>query len=157
MKSGRSGRTVGQDDRVLPTSSPTGRVDGSMSLLIDAMTGSLDPSYAAAAARPKAPRRATRTIVLGLVLLLLGVVTGTGVAQVRARSGATSDARHRLAAEVRRQTGASDRLVRQVGTKIHPGRGVGLGRDFTLFALVDGVVSYGPSKGRLVARVEPAA
>ena len=48
-------------------------------------------------------------------------------------------------------------LVRQVGTKIHPGRGVGLGRDFTLFALVDGVVSYGPSKGRLVARVEPAA
>ena len=48
-------------------------------------------------------------------------------------------------------------LVRQVGTKIHPGRGVGCGRDFTLFALVDGVVSYGPSKGRLVAKVEPAA
>jgi large subunit ribosomal protein L27 len=48
-------------------------------------------------------------------------------------------------------------LVRQVGTRIHPGRNVGLGRDFTLFALIDGVVSYGPSKGRLVARVEPAA
>ena len=48
-------------------------------------------------------------------------------------------------------------LVRQVGTRIHPGRNVGLGRDFTLFALVDGIVSYGPSKGRLVARVEPAA
>jgi large subunit ribosomal protein L27 len=48
-------------------------------------------------------------------------------------------------------------LVRQVGTRIHPGRGVGLGRDFTLFALVDGVVSYGPSKGRLIAKVEPAA
>jgi large subunit ribosomal protein L27 len=48
-------------------------------------------------------------------------------------------------------------LVRQVGTKIHPGRNVGLGRDYTLFALVDGVVSYGPSKGRLVAKVEPAA
>ncbi len=48
-------------------------------------------------------------------------------------------------------------LVRQVGTSIHPGRGVGLGRDFTLFALIDGVVAYGPSKGRLVARVEPAA
>ncbi len=116
MMSGRSGRTVGQDDRVLPTSSPTGRVDGSMSLLLDAMTGSLDPSYAAAATRQGAPRRATRTVVLGLVLLLLGVVTGTAVAQVRARSGATTDARHRLAAEVRRQTGASDRLVRQVGT-----------------------------------------
>jgi large subunit ribosomal protein L27 len=48
-------------------------------------------------------------------------------------------------------------LVRQVGTKIHPGRGVGVGRDWTLFALITGVVSYGPSKGRLVARVEPAA
>ena len=45
-------------------------------------------------------------------------------------------------------------LVRQVGTKVHPGRGVGLGRDFTLFALRDGVVRYGRSRGRVVARVE---
>ncbi len=45
-------------------------------------------------------------------------------------------------------------LVRQVGTSIHPGRGVGLGRDFTLFALRDGVVHYGKSRGRVVARVE---
>jgi large subunit ribosomal protein L27 len=45
-------------------------------------------------------------------------------------------------------------LVRQVGTKVHPGRGVGLGRDFTLFALRDGVVRYGRSRGRIVARVE---
>jgi large subunit ribosomal protein L27 len=45
-------------------------------------------------------------------------------------------------------------LVRQVGTRIHPGRGVGLGRDFTLFALRDGVVRYDRSRGRLVARVE---
>jgi large subunit ribosomal protein L27 len=48
-------------------------------------------------------------------------------------------------------------LVRQVGSSIHAGRGVGTGRDFTLFALIDGVVAYGPSKGRVVARVEPAA
>jgi large subunit ribosomal protein L27 len=47
-------------------------------------------------------------------------------------------------------------LVRQVGTRIHPGRGVGVGKDFTLFALTDGVVQYGRSKGRVVARVEPA-
>ncbi len=114
--SARFGRSVGQDERVLPTSSPTRRVDGSMSLLLDAMTGSLDPSYAAAAARQGGPRRSTRTVVLGLVLLLLGVLTGTAVTQVRARSGAISDAKHRLTAEVRRQTGASDRLVRQVGT-----------------------------------------
>ncbi len=33
-------------------------------------------------------------------------------------------------------------LVRQVGTKFHPGRNVGLGRDFTLFALIDGVVKF---------------
>lgn len=45
-------------------------------------------------------------------------------------------------------------LVRQVGTRIHPGRGVGLGRDFTLYALLDGVVHYGKSRGRVVARVE---
>lgn len=33
-------------------------------------------------------------------------------------------------------------LVRQLGTKIHPGSNVKLGRDFTLFSLVDGVVQY---------------
>ena len=33
-------------------------------------------------------------------------------------------------------------LVRQKGTKWHPGENVGVGRDFTLFALVDGTVSY---------------
>ena len=33
-------------------------------------------------------------------------------------------------------------LVRQVGTVFHPGRNVGLGRDFTLFALVDGLVTF---------------
>jgi large subunit ribosomal protein L27 len=33
-------------------------------------------------------------------------------------------------------------LVRQVGTKIHPGKNVGRGRDFTLFAMIDGIVKY---------------
>lgn len=33
-------------------------------------------------------------------------------------------------------------LVRQLGTKVHPGMGVGLGRDFTVFATCDGVVKY---------------
>ena len=45
-------------------------------------------------------------------------------------------------------------LVRQCGTRIHPGRNVGLGRDYTLFALTDGTVHYGRSRGRVVARVE---
>lgn len=33
-------------------------------------------------------------------------------------------------------------IVRQVGTRIHPGKNVGLGRDFTLFALKDGKVKF---------------
>jgi large subunit ribosomal protein L27 len=37
---------------------------------------------------------------------------------------------------------AGNILVRQLGTKIHPGKNVGMGRDYTLFALTDGVVRY---------------
>lgn len=33
-------------------------------------------------------------------------------------------------------------LVRQLGTRIHPGENVGMGKDYTLFALIDGVVAY---------------
>ncbi|MFO7570359.1 MAG: 50S ribosomal protein L27 [Smithellaceae bacterium] len=33
-------------------------------------------------------------------------------------------------------------IVRQVGTKIHPGVNVGMGKDFTLFSLINGVVKY---------------
>jgi large subunit ribosomal protein L27 len=40
------------------------------------------------------------------------------------------------------QVRAGNILVRQVGTHVHPGRNVGMGRDFTLFALVDGIVQY---------------
>ena len=37
---------------------------------------------------------------------------------------------------------AGNILVRQCGTKFHPGKNVGMGRDFTLFALTDGTVRY---------------
>ncbi|WP_320007609.1 50S ribosomal protein L27 [Maridesulfovibrio sp.] len=37
---------------------------------------------------------------------------------------------------------AGNILVRQVGSKVHAGKNVGTGRDWTLFALVDGVVEY---------------
>lgn len=37
---------------------------------------------------------------------------------------------------------AGNILVRQLGTVIHPGTNVGCGRDYTLFALVDGTVTY---------------
>lgn len=33
-------------------------------------------------------------------------------------------------------------IMRQLGTKIHPGRNVGMGRDYTLFALVEGTVKF---------------
>lgn len=36
-------------------------------------------------------------------------------------------------------------IVRQRGTKIHPGTNVGVGKDYTLFALVDGVVKFEPA------------
>ena len=43
---------------------------------------------------------------------------------------------------------AGNVLVRQRGTKFKPGKNVGMGRDYTLFALVDGVVEF-RDKGRL--------
>lgn len=42
---------------------------------------------------------------------------------------------------------AGNILVRQLGTKIHPGQNVGMGKDYTLFSLIDGVVAY-ERKGR---------
>lgn len=37
---------------------------------------------------------------------------------------------------------AGNILIRQKGTKIHPGENVGLGKDYTIFAKIDGVVAY---------------
>jgi len=37
---------------------------------------------------------------------------------------------------------AGNIIVRQLGTRIHPGKNVGMGRDYTLFALVDGTVKF---------------
>ena len=37
---------------------------------------------------------------------------------------------------------AGNILVRQLGTKFHPGKNVGMGRDYTLFALIDGMVAF---------------
>ncbi len=44
---------------------------------------------------------------------------------------------------------AGNIIIRQVGNKFHPGRGVGQGKDYTLFALVDGNVMF-DRKGRRV-------
>jgi large subunit ribosomal protein L27 len=37
---------------------------------------------------------------------------------------------------------AGNILIRQIGTKIHPGNNVGIGKDFTIFAKIDGIVAY---------------
>jgi large subunit ribosomal protein L27 len=46
-------------------------------------------------------------------------------------------------------------IVRQRGTRFHPGTGVGRGHDDTLFALVDGRVSFGQRNGRKLVTVVP--
>jgi large subunit ribosomal protein L27 len=52
---------------------------------------------------------------------------------------------------------AGNILVRQRGTKIYPGKNVGIGSDFTLFALVDGVVKFETRKNKKLVSVIPIA
>ena len=76
--------------------------------------------------------------------------------QGSSRNGRDSNAQRR---GVKRYGGqavtAGNILVRQVGTKFHPGKGVGMGNDYTLFAVIDGVVMF-DRKGRRI-NVIPAA
>jgi len=49
-------------------------------------------------------------------------------------------------------------IIRQLGTLVHPGANVGMGRDYTLYALVDGTVKYTRRRGdRRVVSVVPKA
>ena len=51
---------------------------------------------------------------------------------------------------------AGNIIMRQRGTKIKPGRNVGMGRDFTLFSLIDGTVKFEwATKGKRMASVYP--
>ncbi|MEO9246358.1 50S ribosomal protein L27 [Citricoccus nitrophenolicus] len=52
---------------------------------------------------------------------------------------------------------AGEILVRQRGTKFHPGSNVGIGKDDTLFALSAGAVEFGNRRGRKVVNIVPAA
>lgn len=52
---------------------------------------------------------------------------------------------------------AGEIIVRQRGTKFHPGQNVGLGRDHTLFALVKGAVSFLERRGKQTVNIVPAA
>lgn len=50
---------------------------------------------------------------------------------------------------------AGNILVRQRGTKFLPGRNVGLGKDYTIFSLIDGTVNFTNKSGRKVLNVLP--
>lgn len=63
--------------------------------------------------------------------------------QSSSRNGRDSNPKYRGVKVYGGQTvTAGSIIVRQCGTKFHPGRNVGLGRDFTIFALCDGVVEF---------------
>ncbi len=63
--------------------------------------------------------------------------------QGSSRNGRDSNSQRRGVKKFGGQTvRAGNILVRQVGTRFHPGRNVGLGNDYTLFALTDGVVQF---------------
>lgn len=76
--------------------------------------------------------------------------------QGSSRNGRDSNPKYR---GVKRSDGeyvrAGNIIVRQVGTRFHPGEGVGLGRDYTLFALRDGRVRFGRAHDRRTVAVVP--
>jgi large subunit ribosomal protein L27 len=74
------------------------------------------------------------------------------------RNGRDSNAQYRGVKKYGGETvRAGNIIVRQCGTKYHPGRNVGLGNDFTLFALIDGVVKFEhKNKQRYKISVYPA-
>lgn len=47
-------------------------------------------------------------------------------------------------------------IARQKGTKVRPGRGVGMGGDFTLFSLINGVVKFRNLRGKKIVEVAKA-
>lgn len=94
------------------------RPDVSMSLLADLMGNTIDAGYAerAAVAETRDGRRAASPVgrTVGVLLLVgLGLLTGTGVAQVRERATASASVRTGLAEEVRRRSAQSDQLADQ--------------------------------------------
>lgn len=67
------------------------------------------------------------------------------------RNGRDSNPQHRGIKIYGGQTvRAGNIIVRQCGTKFHPGHGVGMGSDYTIFALVDGTVEFRSGRRRMV-------
>lgn len=77
--------------------------------------------------------------------------------QGSSRNGRDSNPQYR---GVKRMAGqvvpAGDILVRQVGSTFHAGKNVGTGKDYSLFALTEGTVAFGTSRGRKTVSVVPS-
>ncbi len=50
---------------------------------------------------------------------------------------------------------AGNIIARQKGTKVHPGKNVSMGKDFTLFAVAEGIVKFKTLKGKKIVEVNP--
>ena len=140
------------------------RVDASMSLLNDMMASTLDEAYAERAARkagagaggPVATAGA-RTGLLGrgtaaVTLLALGLVTGTAVAQVRARQDATTGLRAELAEQVRDRSAETDRLAasaEELRAEVEATQSALLGADAAGQALAERLEALGLASGTL--------
>src|SRR5450759_4151247 len=76
--------------------------------------------------------------------------------QSSSRNGRDSNPKYRgVKAYGSESVTAGSIILRQVGTKYRPGRNVGLGRDFTLFALIDGIVEFQKAQRRV--NINPVA
>jgi len=77
------------------------------------------------------------------------------------RNGRDSNAQYRGVKKFGGETvRAGNIIIRQLGTRIHPGKNVGLGKDYTLFALKDGKVKFhkgGPRNRKFVSVEVPEA
>lgn len=143
---------------------PQRRVDASMSLLNDMMASTLDEAYAeraarragtgaadaeaAAGARPGPLARATAV----LTLLALGLVTGTAVAQVRARQEASTGLRADLAAQVRERSAETDRLAASAArlrAEVEATQSAVLGADVAGRTMADRLLSLGLASATL--------
>ena len=143
---------------------PPRRADASMSLLNDMMSSTLDEAYAERAARRagttaagSAARAAGRPGLLArstaaLTLLALGLVTGTAVAQVRARQEANTGLRAELAAQVRERSAETDRLAASAArlrSEVEATQNALLGADVAGRTLAEQLVALGLASATL--------
>ena len=79
--------------------------------------------------------------------------------QGSSRNGRDSPGQHRgVKVYGSEKVSAGNILVRQLGTVVHPGQNVGMGRDYTLYAKTDGTVKYTRKRGdRRIISIVPKA